>query len=101
MTTANNSSLEMLSCFVRVTQALENTRLTLTVLPTAEYRYTAAEYALADASVKQNSLYSSPPICLGIDTEDSGLRSSSSFHHSCCCNSVSVSSQSNSCFHSS
>ena len=91
----------MLSRFVGVTRALENTRLTLAVLPTAEYRYTAAEYALAEASVKQNSLYSSPPMYLGMDREDSGLRSSCSLYHSCCCDSVSVSSQSNSCFQSS
>lgn len=36
------------------TWALENTRMTLTVLPTEEFRDTASEDALTEASVKQN-----------------------------------------------
>jgi len=39
-----------------VWRALENIRLTFAVPPTVEYRYTTAEYALADASLKQNNL---------------------------------------------
>ena len=49
----------------------------MAVLPTEEYRYTAAEYALAEASVKQNSLFSVPiPMYLGTGIEDSGVWSS-------------------------
>ena len=74
----------------------------MAVLPTEEYRYTAAEHALAEASVKQNSLFSVPiPMYLGTGIEDSGVWSSCILYDCCCCNSESVSSQSNSFFQSS
>ena len=42
----------------------------MAVLPTEKYRYSVAEYALAEASVKQNSLFSVPiPMYLGTGIE--------------------------------
>ena len=75
----------MLRCLVGATRALENIRFTFAVPSTIEYRYTAAEYALADASLKQNSLYLSPLMYLGIGSDVSGRRSSCSLHHLSCC----------------
>ena len=84
------------SYFVGATRALQNTRLTFSrsVPFTVEFRYSAAEYALAEESVKQNSLHSSPPMYLGNGWEGSGARLSYILHHSCCCDWLKISSQS-------
>ena len=75
----------MLRGLVGATRALENIRFTFAVPPTVEHRYTAAEYALADALLKQNSLQSSPPTYLEIGSDDTGRRSSCSLRHLSCC----------------
>lgn len=60
MKIASSSNLKILSCFVGATRVFENTMFTVAV-PSTEFKYTNAEYALAEALVKQNILYSSPP----------------------------------------
>ena len=99
----NNSNRAIVRVgFAGATLASENIRLSFGVPPSCvEYRYTYAEYALVDASVKQNNLSSSPPMYLWTGSDDSGRRSPRSFPYSSCCRALSVSSRSNSCCHSS